>query len=163
LIVEKRKLPDGLYDISAVAPPDKMPELKAQLVEMLKTNLGVAVLTKTQEVEVYAMTVCTSNAPGLKATLKGGGGGQRPGGFYLNGTDMKGIASYLGYALNKPVIDETGLTGLWGVDIKWEMSESELHDGQPDPVKVIKAAREQLGVELKLANRRLPVLVVEVR
>ena len=162
LIIGKGKLPDGLYDISAAAPPDKLPELKAQFVEMLKTNLGIAILTKEQEVEVYAMTVCASNTPGLKATRKSGGGGERPGGFRVNGTFMKGIAFYLEAALDKPVIDETGLTGLWGVDIKWEMSESELHGGRPDPVKVIKAARDQLGLELKLVNRRLPVLLVEV-
>ena len=161
LIIGKGKLPDGLYDISAVAPPDKLPELKAQFVEMLKTNLGIAILTKEQEVEVYAMTVCASNAPALKATRKGGGGGERPGGFRVNSTDMKDIASYLEAALDKPVIDETGLTGLWSVDIKWEMSESELHHGRPDPVKVIKAARDQLGLELKLVNRRLPVVLVE--
>jgi uncharacterized protein (TIGR03435 family) len=163
LIIEKGKLPDGFYDISAAAPPDKMPELKAQFEKTLRTNLGIVVLTKTQEVEVYAMTVCASNAPGLKATSKRGGGGGRPGGFYLNGTDLKGIASYLEDALNKPVIDETGLTGLWDVDIKWEMSKSELHHDSADPAKVIKAAREQLGLELKRVNRKLRVLVLERR
>lgn len=161
LIIDKGKLPDGLYDISAAAPPDKMPELRAQFMEMLKTNLGIVVLTETQEVNVYAMTMCASNAPGLKATSKSGGGGGRPGGFYLRGTHMKRIGFYLEDALNKPVIDATGLAGLWDVDIKWEMSKSELHQGSPDTAKVIKAAREQLGLDLKRVNRRLPVLVVE--
>jgi hypothetical protein len=107
---------------------------------------------------LVAMTVCSSNAPGLKPAQKRGGG--RPGGFYLNGSQMKSVASFLQGALNKPVIDETGLPGLWDADIKWEMPKSELHSGKPDPAKVMKAAREQLGLELNLVNRRLPVLVV---
>jgi uncharacterized protein (TIGR03435 family) len=163
LIQEKGKLSVGLYDISAAAPPDQMPELRAHFLESLRTNLGIVVLTRTQAVEVYAMTLFASNAPGLKATSKRGGGGGRPGGFYLNGTGLKVIASYLEEALNTPVIDETGLTGLWNADIKWEMSKSELDHDSAEPAKVIKAAREQLGLELKRVIRRLPVLVVETR
>ena len=161
LVIAKGRVPDGLYDISAAGPPDKLPELRAQVEETLRTNLGIVVLRKTLEVEVYAMTVCATNAPGLRTTSKRGGGGGRPGGFYLNGTELKGIASFLEGALSKPVIDETGLAGLWDADIKWEMSKSELHHALADPAKVIKAAREQLGLELQLVKRKLPVLVLE--
>ena len=59
------------------------------------------------------------------------------------------------------MIDETGLTGLWAADIRWEMSKSELSHAAADPAKVIRAAREQLGLELKWVKRELPVLVVE--
>jgi len=163
LIIEKGKLPGGLYDISAVAPPGKMPELKTQFVEELRKKLGIVILTRVQEVEIYSMTSRASNAPGLKATSKRGGGGQRPGGFYLDGTDIKSIAFYLEDALNKPVIDDTGLAGLWNADIKWEMSKSELDQESADPAKVINAARDQLGLDLKRVNRNLPVLVVETR
>lgn len=163
LIIGKGILPGGLYDISAAAPPNKMPELKAQFVEELRKRLGIVVLTRMQEVEIYSMTLCASNAPGLKAASKRGGGGGRPGGFYLNGTGLKRIASFLEDALNKPVSDDTGLAGLWSADIKWEMSKSELDHGSADAAKVINAAREQLGLDLKRVNRYLPVLVVETR
>lgn len=161
LVIEKKKLPAGLYDVSAVCPPDKLDELKTRFAETLGTNLGVSLLIKTQAVKVYVMTVCASNAPGLKSTEKQGGGGQRPGGFTLSSTKPEGIARYLEYALDKPVIDETRLTGLWAADIRWEMSKSELSHDSADPAKVIRAAREQLGLELKWVNRKLRVLVVE--
>lgn len=161
LVIEKKKLPTGLYDVSAVCPPDKLDELKTRFAETLGTNLGVSLLIKTQAVKVYVMTVCTSNAPGLKPTTKRGGGGGRPGGFTLSSTKPEGIARYLEYALDKPVIDETGLTGLWAADIRWEMSKSELSHDSADSAKVIRAAREQLGLELKWVKRELRVLVVE--
>lgn len=161
LVFAKTKLPAGLYDISAVAPSDKLSELKQQFAEKLKTTFGIEVQTKKQNIKVYVLTVVSTNAPGIKQVQRNGGGGQRPGGFYLNGTKMDGIASFMENFLDKPIINETGLDGLWSVDAKWQMSKSELaSDSKPDPDKVIKAVREQLGLELKPANQTLEVFEV---
>jgi uncharacterized protein (TIGR03435 family) len=161
LVFAKTKLPEGLYDVSAIAPPDKMPELKRQFADKLKTTFGIAIQTKKQNVKVYVMTVCSTNAPGIKQVKRRGGGGQRPGGFYLNGTEMDDIASFMELSLDKPIINETGLAGRWSVDVRWQMSKSELNsDSNPDPDKVIKAVREQLGLELTSTNRTLEVLEI---
>ena len=161
LVFVKTKLPEGLYDISAIAPPDKMPELKRQFADKLKTTFGIAIQTKKQNLKVYVMTACSTNAPGIKQVQRRGGGGQRPGGFYLTGNKMDKIASFMENSLDRPIINETGLTGLWSVDVKWQMAESELNsDSNPDPDKVIKAVREQLGLELTSTNRTLEVLEV---
>jgi uncharacterized protein (TIGR03435 family) len=161
LVFAKTKLPEGLYDVSAIAPPDKMPELKRQFADKLKTTFGVAIQTKKQNLKVYVMTACSTNAPGIKQVHRRGGGGQRPGGFYLTGNKMDKIASFMENSLDRPIINETGLTGLWSVDVKWQMAESELNsDSNPDPDKVIKAIREQLGLELTSTNRTLDVLEI---
>ncbi len=161
LVFAKTKLPGGLYDVSAIAPQDKLPELKRQFADKLKTAFGIAIQTKKQNVKVYVMTVYSTNAPGIKQVQHRGGGGQRPGGFYLNGTEMDGIASFVELSLDKPIINETGLAGRWSVDVKWQMSKSELNsDSNPDPDKVIKAVREQLGLELTSTNRTLDVLEI---
>ncbi len=161
LVFVKTKFSDGLYDISAISPHDQLPELKQQFAEKLKTTFGIAIQTKKQNVKVYVMTMVSTNAPGLKQVHHNGGGGQRPGGFYLNGDEMAGIASFMENFLDRPVINETGLDGLWLVDVKWQMSKSELAFGSnPDPDKVIKAVREQLGLELKPTHRTLEALEV---
>jgi uncharacterized protein (TIGR03435 family) len=161
LVFAKTKLPEGLYDISAIAPPDKLPELKRQFADKLKATFGIDVQTKKQNMNAYVMTVCSTNAPGIKQVQRGGGGGQRPGGFYLTGSKMDKIASFMELSLDKPIINETGLAGRWSVDVKWQMAESELNsDSNPDPDKVIKAVREQLGLELASTNRTLEVLEI---
>jgi uncharacterized protein (TIGR03435 family) len=161
LVFGKNKLPEGLYDISAIAPPDNLPELKRQFADKLKTTFGIAIQAKKQNVKAYVMTVCSTNAPGIKQVQRRGGGGQRPGGFYLTGTKMDKIASFMELSLDKPIINETGLAGLWSVNVKWPMTESELNsDSTPDPDKVIKAVREQLGLELTSTNRTLDVLEI---
>ncbi len=161
LVFAKTKLPEGLYDISAIAPSDKLPELNRQFADQLKTTFGITIQTKEQNVKAYMLTVCSTNAPGIKQVQRGGGGGQRPGGFYLNGTKMDDIASFMELSVDKPIINETGLAGLWSVDVKWPMSKSELNsDSNPDPDKVVKAVREQLGLELTSTNRTLDVLEI---
>jgi uncharacterized protein (TIGR03435 family) len=162
LIFETAKLPVGLYDLSASGPPGQIAEVQKQLIETVKAQWGIQVEPTTRDMDVYAVTVCATNAPGLKAVQKRGGGGGRAGGFTLGGQEMKVIVSYLEGSLDKPVVDETGLPGLWAADLKWEMSEQELaSDADPDPAKVIKAAREQLGLEIKPVRRTL--LVLEIR
>ena len=161
LVSAKTKLPEGLYDVSAIAPTDKMPELKRQFADKLRTAFGIAIQAKKQNVKVYVMTVCSTNAPGIRQVQRRGGGGQRPGGFYLTGTEMDGIVSFMELSLDKPIINETGLAGRWSVEVKWQMTESELNsDSNPDPDKVIKAVREQLGLELTSTNRTLEVLEI---
>ena len=114
LVIESQMLHNGLYDISASAPPDQKSELRARFVEILKKELRIDVQIKSQMVSVYAMTLSASNSPGLKAMSKEGGGGTRQGGFYLTGSSPQAIASLFEYALIKPVIDETGLTVFLG-------------------------------------------------
>ena len=210
LVMQKGNVPDGLYNISASAPPDKLPDLQASLIAAIKAKLGLIVITNLQPVEVYTLTVCPSNAPCLKPAQKGGGGGSRPGGFYGNGVRMEGIAASLEGPLQKPVIDQSGLIGRWNVDFKWEMSEGELLERRlshkyyaildsdpdkidlahlpqdlqkqlsadeleflktelakpveqrfrPDAAKVIEAARDQLGLDLKLTNRNMRTILI---
>jgi uncharacterized protein (TIGR03435 family) len=74
---------------------------------------------------------------------------------------MDVIVSFMELSLDKPIINETGLAGRWSVDVKWQMADSELNsDSNPDPDKVIKAVREQLGFELTSTNRTLEVLEI---
>jgi len=200
-----------LYDITASAPPSQLPELQMRFAAMAKTNLGISVQLTNRELEVYAMTLCSTNVSGLKRAEKVGSGGSFAGGFRIEGASMDLVASYFGSIFGKPVVNDTKLAGFWSVDVKWKMSEEELlpyqldrkmnmlaisnpkaiisgdlpkdmrdkisdHDLKllqaelvkpddqrflPDPANVIKAAREQLGLEIKPARRTLQV--VEVR
>jgi len=210
-VISEVKLPEGLYDITASAPPGQLPELRMRFAAMAKTNLGISVLLTNRGLEVYAMTLRLTNVSGLKRAEEGSGGGTFGGGLRLEGVTMDSVAGNLGDFFGKPVVNDTKLSGFWSVDAKWKMSEEELlpyqldrkmnmlaisnpkaiisgdlpremrvkisdHDLKllqaelvkpddqrflPDPTDVIKAAHEQLGLEIKPARRTLQV--VEVR
>jgi len=208
-------LPDGLYDLKISSPPNRVAELKSQFTAVFRTTFGFSVQTNTRVMEVYALTLSGKAAPNLKPAQKPGGGGQQPGGLRLANSRMSTIATFLGYQLDKPVINDVPSTNLWAMDLKWEMSAAErlprkIYDQLggdlgsklcndspstepdaealqtarakltpedfavlqtelskpakqrfcPDPAKVIKAAREQLGLELQATNRLVPVLEV---
>jgi uncharacterized protein (TIGR03435 family) len=210
-VMAEDKLPDGLYDITASAPPGQWPELRMRFAAVARTNLGISVQLTNRELDVYAMTLRSTNVSGLKRAEEGSGGGTFDGGLRREGVSMDSVAGDFGGFFGRPVVNDTKLAGFWSVDVKWKMSEEELLPSQldrkilqfansnpkvivsgdlpkemrdkisghdlkllqaelvkpddqrflPDPAEVIKAAREQLGLEMKPARRILQV--VEVR
>ena len=121
----KCKLPEGYYDFELRAPVGHSDELQREVIAALRTTFGLEVKQFTKKMDVYVLTQINTNAPGLHKIEKSGGGGQTRGGFRLNGSAMKTIVYYLEAALRKPVFDETGLNGLFYVDMKWKLSEAE--------------------------------------
>jgi uncharacterized protein (TIGR03435 family) len=121
----KCKLPDTYYDFELRAPLGHSNELQNEFIAALRTTFGIEVKQFTKRMDVYILIQINTNAPGLNKVEKSGGGGQTKGGFRLNGSPMKGIVFYLELALGKPVFDETGLKGLYYVDMKWKLSEAE--------------------------------------
>jgi uncharacterized protein (TIGR03435 family) len=214
LVFAEAPLPEAYYDFTVAGPLSKGTELTGQFLQALKTAFDLDVQTNLRPHEAYTLAIVSTNHPGLQTDPRPGGGGSRFGGFMLRGVQMTQIASYLESALETPVIDQTGDTNRWSVNLHWEPSpgESVQHDlikslkgklqaevialeettsGQitaslleavsaadaavlkeeiakpvgrrfrPDPAKVIQAAREQLGLELKLVTREMKV--VEIR
>ena len=85
----------------------------------------------------------------------------------MGGIPMSRLASFLGGVLGRVVVDDTGLTGPFDVDLQWRPDlglSPDLTDaakarieGRPAlPV----ALREQLGLELQ--SRRAPVILLVV-
>src|SRR5207253_1963270 len=111
-LLPKTKLPEGLYNVRAAAPSDQLAELQKQFIQSARDKWSLAIEPTTQRATVYIATVATTNAPGLKPVQKRAGGGEKPGGFYLDGLPIKSVINSLERILDKPVIDETGLQGL---------------------------------------------------
>jgi uncharacterized protein (TIGR03435 family) len=152
---------EELYSATAGAPPEKLHELQTEFIRAAREKWNLDIEPVRREFDVYLMTIANTNAPALKPVRMRSGGGQTTGGFALGGSPIRVVASYLELSLDKPVINETQLDGLWATELKWEMSAEELAGkARPDPAKVIKAAREQLGLDLRPANRELPTLKI---
>ncbi|HEX3626857.1 MAG TPA: TIGR03435 family protein [Verrucomicrobiae bacterium] len=121
----KCRLPDGFYDFELRAPLGHSNELQNQFIAALRTTFGLEVRQTTKTIDVYIMTQIDTNAPGLQRVEKSGGGGQMRGGFRLKGTSMEGTVYFMELALGKPVYDETHLKGLFDVNMKWKLSDTE--------------------------------------
>jgi bla regulator protein blaR1 len=168
------------YSIAAKPPADYRPkkpgildeEMSQQIQNLLADRFGLVVHQESPEKPVYVLVVAR-NGPKLKEAdtsipfrlrlgkgrISNDGGGRVP-----------MLASVLSNQLDRPVIDETGLTGFYKFDLKWA-PDAPLGSGpdsgvvsgssQPDAgPSLFTALEEQLG--LKLESKRRPIVVIVV-
>jgi uncharacterized protein (TIGR03435 family) len=146
---------------------------------LLADRFGLRVRTDVREQAIYALmrTVaggaarlkdrdCT--ASGLGGLACGRGVAAADGGVMrMGGIPMARLAAFLGGVLGRVVVDETGLTGPFDVDLQWrpdiglspDLTEAAKLRIEARPALPV-ALREQLGLELQ--SRRAPVDLVVV-
>ena len=124
-MVLRCELPKGIYDFRLVAPAGHDSELEDQFANALKSTFGLRVKHQKIQMQVYVLTQIATNTPGLRLGASPGGGGETRDGFRFNGCTLQTVAEFLEKALSAPVVNETGLTNYFHVDLKWELSDSE--------------------------------------
>jgi uncharacterized protein (TIGR03435 family) len=82
--------------------------------------------------------------------------------FYSRRHPLSSILLPLGSYAGAPVIDNTGLTGEWDLDIKWDLDASAVRgDAESRYGSFFTAVREQLGLKLEPTKSTVNVLVIE--
>jgi uncharacterized protein (TIGR03435 family) len=97
-----------------------------------------------------------------------------PGGvLHARGTTMGYFVQLLQVSiLDRPVVDQTGLTGRWDFMLKWTPDESQFADGPWGPPKptaddpkgsppLFTAIQEQLDLKLEAQKTQVPVVVID--
>lgn len=131
------------------------------------------------EKPVYAYGLDKAGYPNLPQDFKGvigaGNGKYR---YFYNGQTMNGFADFLSSIAAKPVNDETGLTGRYDFDLRWQAATSEEMSvggaasgpgNAPivDPRRadlaapLFDAVQSQLGLRLESKKRLVEVLVID--
>lgn len=81
--------------------------------------------------------------------------------FISGGTQpISALADMLGVRLQRPVVDATGLSGNFDIDLQWTPDPA-LPPGVVDSGAMFTAIREQLGLRLQPARAPLDVLVID--
>jgi uncharacterized protein (TIGR03435 family) len=73
--------------------------------------------------------------------------------------DFARVLSFLGVAGERPVVDRSGLTGDYDVDLRWTPDRARQVD--PDVPPLFTALREQLGLKLEATRGPIDVLVID--
>jgi uncharacterized protein (TIGR03435 family) len=110
------------------------------------------------------LKVSRPNAPGLKSPTGGGSDYSNNGYYHCDNSPLSsdsgwypGISRFLEDYFEMPIIDQTGLTQNFHIDLKWD----ERFKGDPDHEALKEALLDQLGLELVPANMPIEMLVVE--
>lgn len=119
------KLPDGYYNFELRTPSGSSSDLQNSFAAALRSTFNLDVRFTTKEMDSYVLTQVNLNAPGLVEVEKLGGGGRPAGRYYSSGTRFKEVVNNLETLLGRPVFDESGLDGIYSVDLKWKLSAAE--------------------------------------
>jgi uncharacterized protein (TIGR03435 family) len=154
--------PHARYDFICTLPQGNEEALQAEL----KNALGLVGRREMRDMDVFVLKVKNPGAPGLKPPIAGDGGDWMGTGRYYCGDQplsteypapAHGVCKFLEVYFGTPVVDETGLTDHYNVDLNW--TERGARDPNHDAVK--KALLDQLGLEILPATRSIEMLVVE--
>ena len=80
--------------------------------------------------------------------------------FKVRNTSMMVFAKTLSHQLHRTVIDKTGLTGIYDLDLRWT-GEDVLTPDPSAPPDIFIALQEQLGLKLRPAKGPVATLVVD--
>jgi uncharacterized protein (TIGR03435 family) len=170
------------YDIAARLPEGGEPsdaQIRTMLKHLLQSRFGFAAHTEKRALGVYAITFGKDGPAGIKmakTTTNGTRiGAQGLGRMTLSGVTLAGFAGQMQFrVLDRPVIDQTGLTDRYDFTLNWRPDEFQFPsftavqrdywaskaqaDGLPD---LFTAFQEQLGLKLTATKSLVDVMVID--
>jgi uncharacterized protein (TIGR03435 family) len=185
------------YDVVArLEGPPSPPMMAAMLRAVLADRFKLRTRMETREMPVFALVRAHDDGrlgPGLKPSTMdcaaavaaaraggpqppigpGGCGGRGGAGMYTTGgTPIFQLVTTLSQQLGRTVIDRTGLTGAFDIDLRWTPTSGQLPPGPPPPgvsmppfdadgPPLVTALHEQLGLKLEAQRGEVSVLVIE--
>lgn len=146
-------LPEGNYDFICNLSQNPSNALQKAIAQ----QFGLTASRKNLETNVLVLSVLIPDAPGLKRDTKNGRQAYKPGHWILPGQPIKTLANQIDHYFDLPVIDQTGLTGKFTINLKWDDSGIKSHS-----LSVFNNALvDQLGLELTPKIMPVEMLVIE--
>lgn len=161
------------FDVAGRAPADSSPETLRRMLQMLLAErFHLAVHNDTRPMPAYVLALGKTK-PKLNEAVGTGDAECRMVGanegasvvtFSCRNTSMGSFATRLrisaGDYLKEPVIDKTGLDGVWDFTLRWTPRAQALHDGG-SRITVSDGVERDLGLSLSLQEAPTPVLVID--
>jgi uncharacterized protein (TIGR03435 family) len=95
----------------------------------------------------------------LRAAARRCSGGPGPGGISLHGMSIVTLAKFMGPSAGRVIVDATGLTGNWDLDLTFVNPVQNSSDS--DGPSLFTALEEQLGLKLESGRAAVDVIVID--
>ena len=185
---------EGRFEPPPPGPPPQTPRMLLMLRTLLRDRFGMVARMETREMPILALRVVRADGrlgPQLKPTAvdcaalnaargRGPAGGPPPcgsrvafGQLLAGGMPISRLATEtLSQLTGRIVVDRTGLTGGYDIDLKWTPTPDQLPPGPPPPgielpqidpngPSLVTALQEQLGLKLDTERGPVDVLVID--
>lgn len=162
------------YDILAKPDTPGVPnatQLRTMVQQLLKERFGLEFHREKKELSAYVLTVAKT---GLKiAKVEGnrgnlpGFGGRGPGAIGVRNTTMGEFADFLqARILERPVVDQTGLTDRYDFTLEWRPepgpnAPAQLPPNIEDRPDLMTAFVQQLGIKIESTKAPVDVIVID--
>jgi len=146
------------YDLSAKVEGDArltQAQMRPMLRNLLQQRLHLAVHIEHRIVPGYALVVAKGGSklkPNEGAPFAGMSGAF---GFKFQNAPVAQLAGSIGHELKKPVVDKTGLTGMYDFELRFSPENVPTDPSHPDYGTMFTALQNQLG--LRLISQKLPM------
>jgi uncharacterized protein (TIGR03435 family) len=157
------------YDIEGKPDVPGEPSLKQQqemLRKLLFDRFGLKIKREQRELPVYAIQLAKGRpkltaaaSPDSEADQNGEGHGTEMTQIYTSAT-MKDFAMGMNFFMDRPVVDQTGLTGKYDFRLRYTYDEVRTTDPNAPP-GLFTAIQEQLGLKLQPVKAPVDVLVID--
>ena len=159
---------DTHYDITGTPDAEGQPnvqQMRGMLRKLLEERFQLHAHEDRREMPVYVLEVAKNLTKLLKSTSNDEqpdqtGNGAAVADYRFTNHTMEDFAGFLQFELDRPVVDETALTGRYNFTLKWTRDplDKAVSDAAPS---VFSAMQEQLGLKLEPAKRPAKVLVID--
>jgi uncharacterized protein (TIGR03435 family) len=171
------KIEASVVDDLQKRSPNQISAARNQMLQaLLADRFMLALHRETRELPVYSLVVA-KNGPKIHQSKtddvvagSNGRGGRAPGMTAKNGSikghsvTLASFADFLAAQLSRPVLDRTGLTSLYDLDLQWTPDDNELQSppgSAPNGPAIFTAIQEQLGLKLEPGKGPVEVIVIE--
>ena len=151
-----------LYDVVAKGQPGSSREqLQAMMRTLLAERFKLVTHREQKQMSYFALVSAKGGAKIQQAReVPDGSRGITRGGSIHSILTMPGLAYLLSrFERERPILDDTGLRGMYEVKLEWTLEQPQKADAAPGP-SLFTALPEQLG--LRLEGRKGPVMVLIV-
>jgi len=160
------------YDVDGIIDTEGQPSLKQMqriVQKMLADRFALRFHDETRELSVYALRVAR-DGPKLTRSkgdpnLLGDENDQNHNGVVtqsITNMSMTDFTLIMQYFVDRPIVDQTGLTGKWDLKWTWTTDESRLPaDAVNPPPGLFTAIQEQLGLKLEAVKAPAEVFVID--
>jgi uncharacterized protein (TIGR03435 family) len=139
---------------AAPAVDEEAEQLRLRLQSLLTERFKLTFHRETKQRPIYSLQVA-KNGPKLRNAGGGGAWGNvrvLRGSMIGGGVPMSRLAHELSNLLDRPVLDQTGLTGRYEFNLEWPPA---------DRMGIIAAIQQQLGLKLVVQKGPFEILVVD--
>jgi len=157
------KSKEVLYDVVARGTPGAPREqLQAMMQTLLAERFKLTTHREQKVVSYYALVPAKTGPKILPVSaVPEGFRGTNYGGRIHNILQMPGLAYLLSrFETERPIIDQTGLRGLYEVKLEWALRQQQNANAPPGP-SLFTALTEQLGLKLEARKGPVEMLVVD--